>query len=123
MNWIAVEIAAPVIAAAVNHLRARVVSSVLLGTRGPCGVVAVFLGYRGWGRGGNLMLMCGGLYLVRPDDHVAERGDGGACTEQPVDEAHGHRPQGAPPPRLWRADIRIYGSDAQSVSTLFLIFI
>lgn len=61
--------------------------------------------------------------------NVAERRHGHPCGQQPVDEAHGHRPQGTPTPRVgvhcrrcrFRGagfgDHRQQRPDAQSVST------
>lgn len=70
------------------------------------------------------MFLRGGFTLVRPDDYVAEWGDGrGACTEQPVDEADGHRPQGAPPPRIRRTNIGFHGQDTQSVSYYMILIV
>lgn len=63
--------------------------------------------------------------------NVAERRHGHPCGQQPVDEAHGHRPQGTPTSRIgvhrrrcrFRgagfSDHRQQRSDAQSVSILF----
>lgn len=65
--------------------------------------------------------------------NVAERRHGHPCGQQPVDEAHGYRPQGTPTSRFgvhrrrcrfWGAgfsDHRQQRSDAQSVSTCMIL--